>query len=143
MAKTLGRLLREKRESRYLSLPEAELATRIRAEHLRALEEERFDDLPGASYVEIYLREYARFLDLEPERLLASFHQQTRWPRFRQRLGQRMRRVRGSSILLLLLGLVVLALLVGLLVLWLRAAGQQPQPTPAIAILAGTWPGSA
>ena len=67
MAITLGKLLSEKRESRYLSLPEAELATNIKAETLQALEQERFEALPSSTYVEIYLREYGRYLDLDPE----------------------------------------------------------------------------
>ena len=130
MATTLGRTLREKRESRYLSLPEAELATRIKAEHLRALEEERFGDLPAPMYVELYLREYARFLDLDAETVLALYHQRMRWPHFRQRLGERLRRFwRPAYLWLILLALIVVGLLVGLFLLVLSARAPVP-PTP-------------
>lgn len=132
---TLGKMLREKRESRYLSLPEAELATHIKAEHLRALEEERFSDLPAPMYVQLYLREYARFLDLDAEAVLALYHQRMRWPHFRQRLGERLRRFwRPAYLWLIPLALIVVGLLVGLLLLVLLAPTRpSPTPTPALA----------
>lgn len=130
MATTLGKMLREKRESRYLSLPEAELATHVKAEHLRALEEERFDDLPAPTYAELYLREYARFLDLDVEAVLALYHQRMRWPRFRQRFNERLRRLGRSAGLWLILGaLIVTGLLVGLFLLVLPSS-PAPSPTP-------------
>lgn len=69
----LGDLLREARESRGLSLERVEEATRIRRVFLEALEEERFDALPGEVYVRGFLRNYARFLGLDPEELLTAY----------------------------------------------------------------------
>lgn len=115
MAKHFGQLLREKRESRYLSLPDVEIATRIRAEHLQALERGDLEALPGAAYAEIYLREYAHFLDLDPEPLLAMLRQRMRWPRFRQRAVQRLRRfLRTRSPLLVLVAFLIVVLVVGI-----------------------------
>lgn len=134
MAKTLGTLLREKRESRYLSLPEAEIGTHIKAEYLRALEEERFEDLPGPTYTEIYLREYGRFLDLDSDTLLHLFQRSTRWSRFWQQLGKSVRTPRGKSFLVpALLVVMVLALIAG--IFWIRALiadRQTPAPPPAV-----------
>ena len=137
MAGSFGRLLREKRESRYISLPEAELATRIKAEHLRAVEEERFDDLPGGMYIEVYLREYARFLDLDPEVLVEGFQQRVRWPRLWQRLGRGVGGFLRANFLPLLLGVLLIGLAAG--VVWLLMNPRQaeapplpPAPTPRV-----------
>jgi transcriptional regulator with XRE-family HTH domain len=69
----LGQLLREARERRGASLAEAERATRIRARFLAALEEERFDLLPGHAYARAFLREYAEFLGLDGRLLVEEY----------------------------------------------------------------------
>ncbi len=69
----LGQLLRDARERRGVSLQEAERATRIRARHLAALEEERFDRLPGDAYARAFLREYAEFLGLDARMLVEEY----------------------------------------------------------------------
>ena len=46
----LGSSLREARLRRGLDLADVERATRIRSRYLAALEEERFDVLPGEAY---------------------------------------------------------------------------------------------
>jgi hypothetical protein len=61
----LGTSLREGRVRQGLDFPQAELATKIRAKYLRALEEERFDALPAETYVKGFLRAYADFLGLD------------------------------------------------------------------------------
>jgi VWFA-related protein len=135
MAITLGKLLSEKRESRYLSLPEAELATHIKADYLRALEEERFESLPSPSYVEIYLREYARYLDLEPGALVKMYDDRMRWPRMRKRIAEQWGQFwRKGAVLPIVLSIVILALVAGLITLLALSARQPPQPptpTPA------------
>jgi len=68
----VGSSLRRSREAQGLSLADAEKATRVRSRYLRALEEERFEELPGGSYPRVFLREYASFLGLEPDLLLES-----------------------------------------------------------------------
>ncbi len=123
MAKQFGQLLREKRESRYLSLPDVEIATRIRADHLQALERGDLEALPGAAYAEIYLREYAHFLDLDPEPLLAMLRQQMRWPRFRQRVAQRLRRFLHARSSILGLGAFLVVALVVVIVWALAGRG--------------------
>jgi len=61
----LGNSLREARVRQGLDFPQAELATKIRAKYLRALEEEQFDVLPAETYVRGFLRTYADFLGLD------------------------------------------------------------------------------
>ena len=69
----LGSGLREARERQGLTLEQAAAATRIQVRHLEALEEERFERLPEAIYVRGFLREYAAFLGLEPQRFLDEY----------------------------------------------------------------------
>jgi cytoskeleton protein RodZ len=61
----LGNSLREARLRQGLDFPELELATKIRAKYLRALEAEEFEQLPSQTYVKGFLRSYAEYLGLE------------------------------------------------------------------------------
>jgi hypothetical protein len=70
----IGSALRMAREDRALELSDVERATRIRAAYLAALEEERFDRLPGRAYVKGFLRVYADFLGLDGRRLVETFN---------------------------------------------------------------------
>ncbi len=70
----IGSSLREARERKNLQLPEVERATRIRTKYLQALEDERFDILPGAAYAKGFLRTYADYLDLEPQPFIDEYN---------------------------------------------------------------------
>jgi cytoskeletal protein RodZ len=61
----LGASLRDARRKRGLELDAVQRATRIRRRYLEAMEEERFDVLPGVAYARGFLREYAEFLGLD------------------------------------------------------------------------------
>ncbi len=57
-----GRLLREERQRQHQTLEAIGARTKIPIAHLRALEEERFADLPAAVYMRGFLKEYAHCL---------------------------------------------------------------------------------
>jgi hypothetical protein len=61
----IGNSLREARMRQGLDFPQVELATKIRAKYIRALEEEEFDVLPSGTYIKGFLRSYADFLGLD------------------------------------------------------------------------------
>lgn len=69
----LGHILREARENKGLTLEEAQDATRINARYLEALETGQYGELPTAVHVRGFLRNYARFLGLDPEPLLDRY----------------------------------------------------------------------
>ena len=69
----IGRALRAARLRRGKSLEEASRETRVKTEYLNALEGERFDVLLGDVYVRGFLRSYARYLGLNPEKVLAVY----------------------------------------------------------------------
>jgi cytoskeletal protein RodZ len=117
----IGRKLKDRRERLGLTLEEVERSTRIRANRLEALESGEFDTLPSEVQARGFLRNYADYLDLDPEEILASYDLsrggQDRKPRFprpgnrsaagvsRQPIGRR-----GRSIAeLLTSGLVIAA----------------------------------
>ncbi|TAJ32850.1 MAG: hypothetical protein EPO67_09675 [Reyranella sp.] len=72
--RAVGRLLRDQREARGLSLTDIEKSLRIRRSHLEAIEEGRFDKLPGAAYIPAFLRAYAAHVDLDPEKVMTAYH---------------------------------------------------------------------
>ncbi|HUJ55481.1 MAG TPA: RodZ domain-containing protein [Gaiellaceae bacterium] len=61
----IGSSLREARERRGLSSEDVQKAIRIRDRYLNALEEERWELLPGEAYLKGFLRTYADFLGLD------------------------------------------------------------------------------
>ncbi|GAB4270266.1 MAG: DUF4115 domain-containing protein [Candidatus Promineifilaceae bacterium] len=69
----LGQILRQARENKGLTLAQAEDATRINARFLEALETGDYTVLPTPVHVRGFLRNYARFLGLDPEPLLERY----------------------------------------------------------------------
>jgi flagellar biosynthesis protein FlhG len=68
-----GRTLRRIRLSRGIELEEISAVTKINETYLRYLEEDRYPDLPAPVYVRGFLREYARYLRLDPRRVTDSY----------------------------------------------------------------------
>jgi transcriptional regulator with XRE-family HTH domain len=69
-----GRALRRARQRRHLTLDDAAEATRIPRRFLEALEREApVDSFPAPVYARAFLREYARYVGLEPEPLVDAF----------------------------------------------------------------------
>jgi cytoskeleton protein RodZ len=72
--RAVGRLLRDQREARGLTLNDIEKTLRIRVAHLQAIEEGRFDLLPGAAYVPAFLRAYAVHVGLDAAKVMNAYH---------------------------------------------------------------------
>jgi hypothetical protein len=71
----IGTRLREERVRRGLEIDEVEAETRIRAKYLLALEDERFDVLPGDVYARAFLRDYAEELGLDAQELVDELNE--------------------------------------------------------------------
>ena len=71
--RAVGRLLRDQREARGLTVMDIEKKIRIRRHYVEALEAGRFDLLPGAAYIPAFLRAYATHVGLEPEKVLTAY----------------------------------------------------------------------
>lgn len=70
---TVCAVLREARLRAGYDLPDVADALRIQLVYLEALEEDRFDDLPGMAYAIGFLRSYAGFLDLDADRIVGIY----------------------------------------------------------------------
>ncbi|MBP1704613.1 MAG: transcriptional regulator, family [Chloroflexi bacterium] len=70
----LGQRLRAAREARGIDLLRAERDTKIRRHYLEALERGDADALPGTVYSTGFLRNYGKYLGLDPADLLAEWH---------------------------------------------------------------------
>ncbi|MDT8423875.1 MAG: helix-turn-helix transcriptional regulator [Desulfuromonadales bacterium] len=69
----IGTTLEERRTTLGLSLDEIAAKTRIRREYLAALEAEDYTKLPGTTFVTGFLRNYADFLGLDADRMVAAY----------------------------------------------------------------------
>ena len=68
-----GALLRRIRIARNLTLDEIEERTKIARYHVRALEDEKWDNLPASLYVRGFLTNLARELRIPPARVLDTY----------------------------------------------------------------------
>jgi cytoskeleton protein RodZ len=110
----IGSSLRDARMRRGLELSQVEHDTRIRPRYLQALEDERFDLLPGEAYAKGFLRTYADFLGLEGERFVDEYN--SRFPASEEAPGVSLARVKPRrSLLGLRIAAVPLAVLLGLI----------------------------
>ena len=70
---TLGSYLKNQRESKKISLRDVAKNTRVREYILRAIEEDRQDLLPAATYVKGFLLAYAKYLNLDRKDILLRY----------------------------------------------------------------------
>lgn len=70
---SFGETLRRERELRGVSLREIADTTKISVRFLQALEQDRPDVLPGGVFRRAFVKQYAKHIGLDAERLLAEF----------------------------------------------------------------------
>jgi len=70
---SFGDRLKKEREQRSISLDDISLSTKIGTRMLRALEEEKFEQLPGGIFNKGFVRAYARHLGLDEEQAVADY----------------------------------------------------------------------
>jgi cytoskeletal protein RodZ len=76
----IGSALRTARQERGKTIEEAARDTKIRSEYLEALESESFDSLKGDVYVRGFLRSYAQYLGLNPDKVSAAYSEKKGGP---------------------------------------------------------------
>ena len=116
----IGNSLREARERQGLGYPEIELATKIRAKYIRALEAEDFTSIPGDAYIRGFLRSYAEYLGLDGDvyvdeyasRFITSWRDELPPRRERRKLRTGERPIERRTVLLVLAGIALVAILV-------------------------------
>jgi hypothetical protein len=129
----IGNSLREARMRQQLDWPQIELATKIRAKYLRALEDEQFGILPAQPYVKGFLRTYAEYLGLDGQLYVDEYSSRNvggdafdepvprRSPRVHQNRG-----IERKVLLLTLAGIAALTALV--IVAWKFGGGDSGTP---------------
>ncbi|WP_295451171.1 RodZ family helix-turn-helix domain-containing protein [uncultured Thiodictyon sp.] len=115
-----GRRLRVQRQSRGIEVERIAAQLHLRVAAVEALEQDRYQDLPGPVFVTGYLRNYARLVGLDPEPLIATYRAANPAaeptglrvsPLPRQEIG-------SGHILVRLISLALLAAVIAMLVLW-------------------------
>lgn len=71
--KTAGQILTQTRKRKRIGLDRAAKATRIKTDYLQALEEDNYQKLPSLTSAKGFLKNYAEFLGLSSEKILAVF----------------------------------------------------------------------
>ncbi|AKM82349.1 TPA: transcriptional regulator [Candidatus Berkelbacteria bacterium] len=71
--KNLGEILKSARKKKEITLDQAEEETKVRVKYLKALEEGRYEALPGNVYALGFLSKYVDFLELNKEDLMRRF----------------------------------------------------------------------
>ncbi len=128
----IGNSLREARVRQGLDYPQVELATKIRAKYIRALEEEHFEVLPGGTYIKGFMRSYAEFLGLDGQLYVDEYNSRhvvegfDDMPQRRPHVHQN-RSIERKVVLLALAGIAAVTALV--IVAWKFGGSSSPPAT--------------
>ena len=76
-ALTVGQYLQKHREAIKIPLESVAGITRISLSHLQALERDEFHFLPAEAFTRGFIRSYAKFIHLDPDKVIAAYHSQT------------------------------------------------------------------
>lgn len=72
----IGQKLKEARQAKGMTLDDLQQATKIQKRYLIAIEDEKFDELPGDFYVRAFVKQYANTVGLNGDNLLQDFDEQ-------------------------------------------------------------------
>lgn len=116
--KKVSDILREERQTRDLTIQEIESATKIKKEYLEAIEEGKFNSLPSESYALGFVKNYAKFLGLSPNKIIPIFRREYKsrkievLPNFRKNQFKFERKINAKF----LLGLTVFIIVVSYII---------------------------
>jgi cytoskeleton protein RodZ len=68
----IGNMLKDAREARGLTLEKVEAETKIRKKYISAMEQDEFQTLPGPIYARAFLKNYAKYLNIDTEEILEA-----------------------------------------------------------------------
>ena len=122
---SIGRVLKQEREERRVSIEELSSTTRIPRKSLECLEEDRFEDLPSGVFVRGFIKAYASAVDIDADEVLAQFDEEQPKSAAPPPLASVENR-RGYGAILLVLGMAALfAIIVATFALVRRAPAQR------------------
>jgi cytoskeleton protein RodZ len=119
-AESPGRRLRLQRQARGLEIERIATQLHLRPDRVEALEQDRYEDLPGPVFVAGYIRNYARLLGIDPQPLIEAYRHATPGiePPVRHVTPAPVREIGSGHILVRLISLALLAAVIGMLVFW-------------------------
>ena len=117
-AESLGQTLRNARVAHDLTVEQIAAELRIEAKQLKALEENRFEQIGVPVFVKGYLRAYGQRIGLDPRDLLARYHQQVQLAEVQIRPSRTIKLRDERQITSWLLGGIVLLTVVVALAVW-------------------------
>ncbi|SHN16993.1 helix-turn-helix domain-containing protein [Gracilibacillus kekensis] len=139
----IGERLKQERELKNMTLEEVQKMTKIQARYLDAIEQERFNVMPGSFYVRAFIKEYANVLGINAEELMDEYKNDLP---FEKEENIALTRVKSSkknkptvnspTIFSFLPSIIVVLLIIGIIVLvWLFKQGyfgsdNDGDPTP-------------
>lgn len=141
----IGNSLREARVRQGLEYPQIELATKIRAKYIRALEDEHFGVLPAHTYVKGFLRTYAEFLGLDGQLYVDEFSSRFFGDGLEdspRRVAPRVHQDRGIERKVLVLALAGIAALTALVIVAWKFGGSDSGTPPVVTQRSSTSPAS-
>lgn len=71
--KSIGQFLQTAREQQNLSISDTQRLAKIKKRYLRALENDEYDEIPGASQARSLLKRYAEFLELDVDVIMDAY----------------------------------------------------------------------
>ena len=71
-----GQKLKDKRIAKVLTIEQVSKETKIRASYLSAIEKGEYQKLPASTYIQGFVRNYAKYLDLNEQEILAIFRRE-------------------------------------------------------------------
>lgn len=132
---SFGPWLRRQREIREIELREISERTKIGMRYLKAMEQDRFDLLPGEVFAKGFLREYARYVGLDPDEVVNFYLSATKEPEGEPEELEPVEAAPGSSrrglyLMLVVVVLLALAALTFFAVSWLTSERPPPERAP-------------
>lgn len=120
---TSGARLRKARESLGLSAEEVAAELRLSVSQIKALEQDDYAELPGATYVRGYLRSYARLVKVDEDSVLPPIYTEPVTRSLHAIARPVQRQARSSDRWMRLMSYSLGVLLIGLVIAWWRSQG--------------------
>jgi hypothetical protein len=132
----LGNSLREARIRQGLDHGQVELATKIRAKYIRAIEDEAFEILPSETYIKGFLRSYAEYLGLDGQLYVDEYNSRYGSERWYEETPRRARIQQDRSLerKVVLLALAGIAAVTGLVFVAWKFGGSDRSPAIPAAV---------
>ena len=134
-AVSFGTWLRRQREARGIELREIADHTKIGIRYLEALEQDRFDVLPAPVFTKGFLRQYGRYIGLDPDQVVNTYLNALQEGDAMQaeepgRSGDGASR--GLIVAIIVIAVLVALAVVGYFTIWVpRQTAEPAQPAPA------------